>query len=324
MKHHTSEKEDDCLVTVRCIAYNHEPYIRQCLDGFVMQKTNFKFEAIVHDDASTDNTASIIREYAEQYPDIIKPIYETENQYSKNDGSLRRIMDEHTYGKYVALCEGDDYWTDPLKLQKQVDFLEANSECTLYVSNGFGYIEAEKRTIILNSIPTKESKFLTMHEVLIEKNGLIPTASMLFRREMYETEPDWCLNAPVGDRPLRMWCAINGKIYYDVTPMVTYRKGSIGSFTQRVKNVNYARHIYDDMCVFFDAFDEYTHKKYHSEVQYMKDREEHYYYRRIGDISSALNSNFFKRYSYKKQVFLRLKYKFPNLYKLYQKVKKKG
>lgn len=118
----------ELMVTIRCLVYNHEPYLRQCLDGFVMQQTNFRFEAIVHDDASTDGSAAIIREYAAKYPDIIKPIYETENQYSKRDGSIRRIMNEHTHGKYVAMCEGDDYWTDPLKLQKQVDFLESHPE----------------------------------------------------------------------------------------------------------------------------------------------------------------------------------------------------
>lgn len=96
-----------------------------------MQKTNFRFEAVVHDDASTDGTADIIREYAEKYPDIIKPIYETENQYSKKDGSLGRIMDAACTGKYIAMCEGDDYWTDPLKLQKQVDFLETHLECSM-------------------------------------------------------------------------------------------------------------------------------------------------------------------------------------------------
>lgn len=121
------------LVCIRCITYNHEKYIRDALEGFVMQKTNFKFEAIVHDDASTDNTAAIIREYAEKYPDIIKPIYETENQYSKNDGSLRRIMNAaiHQKAKYIAFCEGDDYWTDPYKLQKQVEFMENNPNCSL-------------------------------------------------------------------------------------------------------------------------------------------------------------------------------------------------
>ena len=127
---------DTPMVSIRCITYNHEPYIRQCLEGFVMQKTNFKFEAIVHDDASTDHTADIIREYAAKYPDIIKPIYETENQYSKHDGSIRRIMDAACTGKYMACCEGDDYWIDPFKLQKQVDFLEANPEYSV-CSGGF-------------------------------------------------------------------------------------------------------------------------------------------------------------------------------------------
>ena len=129
----------EIIVAIRCITYNHEPYIRDCLDGFVMQKTNFKFVAIVHDDASTDGTANIIKEYAEKYPDIIKPIFEIENQYSKKDGSLQRIMNdaiEATGAKYVAMCEGDDYWIDPYKLQKQVDFMEANPD---YVLTCHGY-----------------------------------------------------------------------------------------------------------------------------------------------------------------------------------------
>ena len=99
------------VVAIKCLAYNHEPYIRECLEGFVMQQTNFRFVAIVHDDASTDKTADIIREYETKYPEIIKPIYETENQYSKHDGSLGRIMDaaiDATRAKYIALCEGDD------------------------------------------------------------------------------------------------------------------------------------------------------------------------------------------------------------------------
>jgi glycosyltransferase involved in cell wall biosynthesis len=118
------------LVSIRCLVYNHEPFLRQCLDGFVMQQTTFPFEAIVHDDASTDGSAAIIREYAEKYPDIIKPIYETENQYSKHDGSIRRAIEAvmHPASKYIAVCEGDDYWTDPNKLQIPVDFLEAHPD----------------------------------------------------------------------------------------------------------------------------------------------------------------------------------------------------
>ena len=123
----------DPLVSIRCLVYNHEPYLRQCLDGFVMQQTSFPFEAIVHDDASTDGSAAIIREYAEKYPDIIKPVYETENQWGK--GTIKKNMDAvmSPKSKYIAICEGDDYWTDPHKLQLQVDFLEEHPDYSFSV-----------------------------------------------------------------------------------------------------------------------------------------------------------------------------------------------
>ena len=115
------------------MAYNHASYIRQCLDGFMMQKTNFLFEVLIHDDASTDGTQEIIREYADRYPELINPIYQIENQYSKGISPLRQILFPMAKGKYIALCEGDDYWIDPLKLQKQVDFLESHNELTFCV-----------------------------------------------------------------------------------------------------------------------------------------------------------------------------------------------
>ena len=140
-------KNTSPLLAIRCLAYNHEPYIRQCLEGFVMQKTDFPFVAIVHDDASTDKTADIIREYAEKYPDIIKPIFESENKYSKHDGSIRRIMNAAMPKsvKYIAVCEGDDYWTDPEKLQKQVGFLERNPEYVFCCHRFKIYNESNKK-----------------------------------------------------------------------------------------------------------------------------------------------------------------------------------
>lgn len=148
------------LVSIRCLVYNHEPYLRQCLDGFVMQKTTFPFEAIVHDDASTDGSAAIIREYAEKYPDIIKPIYETENQYSKHDGSIKQAMDSvmSPNSKYIALCEGDDYWTDPHKLQLQVDFLESHPDYSFSVHD-FKVLEDVNQ------------KFRDSHPILFLKEG---------------------------------------------------------------------------------------------------------------------------------------------------------
>jgi len=117
------------IVSICCITYNHEPYIREAIEGFLMQKTNFPIEIIIHDDASTDNTAGIIREYEQKHPEIFKCIYQKENQYSKGvRGITARFTFPNARGKYIALCEGDDYWTDPLKLQKQVDFLEENED----------------------------------------------------------------------------------------------------------------------------------------------------------------------------------------------------
>ena len=118
------------LVTIRCTVYNQAKYLRQCLDGFVMQQTTFPYEAIVHDDASTDGSADIIREYAERYPDIIKPVLEDENQYSKGGGVMWKKINAtmHPDSKYIAYCEGDDYWCDPHKLQLQVDFLESHPD----------------------------------------------------------------------------------------------------------------------------------------------------------------------------------------------------
>ena len=124
-----SKQEQPLMVSINCIAYNQEKYIRQALEGF-------RFEAIVHDDASTDGTAAVICEFAQKYPHIIKPILETENQYSKKDGSLNRIMLAACKGKYMAMCEGDDYWTDPQKLQKQIDFMEAHPDYAMCFHNG--------------------------------------------------------------------------------------------------------------------------------------------------------------------------------------------
>ncbi|MCQ2304430.1 MAG: glycosyltransferase [Bacteroidales bacterium] len=198
----------DCLVSISCFTYNHEPYIRQCLDGFVMQQTNFRFEAIVHDDASTDGTADIIREYAEKYPDIIKPIFETENQYSKHDGSLGRIMNEACTGKYIAMCEGDDYWTDPLKLQKQVDFLEEHEE----------YSMCFHKVVIESEMPEEWQKHFFDH---IEErtytardiydNWCVPTCSVLYRKDRLHYKQN--KNIVFGDIYTWLLLAETGKLY---------------------------------------------------------------------------------------------------------------
>ena len=126
------------LVSVISITYNQEPYIRECLDGFLKQKTDFPWEVIIHDDASTDHTADIIREYYEKRPDVFHVIIERNNQYSTGKDFMLSLF-EQASGKYIAFCEGDDYWNDPLKLQKQFDFLENNRDYSLCGTNAYFY-----------------------------------------------------------------------------------------------------------------------------------------------------------------------------------------
>lgn len=158
-------KSKEIVVSISCITYNHVPYIRECLDGFLMQECEFSFEVLIHDDASTDGTAEIIREYQEKFPDIIKPVIQKENQYSKGVRSIgTKFNIPRAKGKYIAMCEGDDYWTDPLKLQKQVDFLEANSDYTITVGGFISkneYSDAQKTIIRKNKTQNNNNKGYT-------------------------------------------------------------------------------------------------------------------------------------------------------------------
>jgi len=199
------------LVSVVCTTYNHELYIAQALDGFVMQQCNFPIEVIVHDDASTDNTVEIIKEYAKKYPDLIRPILQTENQYSKGFNIWGYLFTEEARGKYIALCEGDDYWTDSNKLQKQVDFLEENPEYGMSYSKAI-YSTKKGR----NQKNNFGKNYLSFENLLM--NNVIPTLTTVFRKNLYfqyaiEIKPEekqWLL----GDYPLWLWIAKNNKLFY--------------------------------------------------------------------------------------------------------------
>ena len=219
-------------VSIQCLVYNHEPYLRQCLDGFVMQKTSFRFEAIIHDDVSTDGSADIIREYARKYPEIIKPIYETENQYSKHDDSLLRVLKKAMTGEYIAICEGDDYWTDPLKLQKQVDYLESHPECALCFHNAIQHWQDGSQP----DSPFSELEERDYTGLEVTENWIIPTASMVYRSSclpQYETLMKKAKRPfTFGDTPLAAACANCGTLHALKDTMSVYRR-TPDSFTLR-------------------------------------------------------------------------------------------
>jgi glycosyltransferase involved in cell wall biosynthesis len=209
------------LLSVCCTTYQHVHFIRQAIEGFLMQRTSFPIEIIIRDDASKDGTAAIVKEYAERHPNLIRAILNEENQFSKG---VRPMPDaiSHARGKYIAICEGDDYWTDPLKLQKQVDFLEANPSVSMVFHNVWVRHQESRWDRFLNH-GIKKDRF-TLADVLASE-WFVGTCSMVYRRSALEgvdTSPfSWCLS---GDMVLQFHLAQAGDFVYMDAVMGVYRR----------------------------------------------------------------------------------------------------
>ncbi len=235
------------LVSVCCITYNHEEFIHEAVDSFLMQETNFPIEIIIHDDASTDNTANIIREYQEKYSHLIKVILQTENQYTlRRFGFLSDLFNE-ARGKYIALCEGDDYWTDPLKLQKQVDFLEQHPECiSCHHWHDYAYPMGDGEFKVVPA-PTENqgyfpSKIATVREIFANKLR-IKTRTHMFRNILQEL-PEWFIKVTFGDVPLSMILGKYGKFGFIDESMAVYRQTGQGVSSQgKDKSSFYVEHF---------------------------------------------------------------------------------
>lgn len=256
-------------VSIICNAYNHEAYIADALEGFVMQKTTFPFEVLVHDDASTDNTAQIIREYEEKYPQLIKPIYETENQYSKKDGSLERIQYGRARGDYIALCEGDDYWTDPLKLQKQFDAMERNPQVDMCAHQASMYdCRVGKVTQVLT--PVQESRILTADEVIRGGGGYFATNSLFFRKTIQEKIPMFRQYLEL-DYTIQIHGALRGGVLFLDDNMSVYRLLTNGSWTQRIAGdpKKCAAH-WQEIITMLSILDKETFGKYSESIEWCK------------------------------------------------------
>lgn len=220
--------DDSVLVSISCITYNHAAYIRQCLDGFLLQKTNFKFEILIHDDCSTDGTMEIIKEYENKYPDIIKPMYEKENQYQNGKPSGSTVWNlPRAKGKYWAMCEGDDFWTDEYKLQKEVDFLEQNNDYGMIYTRARKYFD-DARKYSKNIFGTDYKNFKS----LLLTGNCIPTLSICARTnllwkylvDVVPNEKNWLM----GDYPMWLWMSKNSKIMFlpDITCVYRVLKNS--------------------------------------------------------------------------------------------------
>jgi len=217
--HHVWRDDAPPLVSIKCITYNQEAYISDAIEGFLKQETTFPVEIIIHDDASTDKTAEIIREYASRFPSLIRPYYQSENQYSKGIGLIRTVLSDMCTGKYIALCEGDDYWTDSLKLQKQVEFMESNTD-TVLCFHKVKILELDGS--LVDDYITKVPNHYQSIEALATYGNYIHTPSVL-HRNILKTYPEQLNKSPLGDFFVYMLLAQNGKLGMIDQTMSVYR-----------------------------------------------------------------------------------------------------
>ncbi len=302
---------NEIKVSIVCNAYNHEAYIRSALEGFVKQKTNFSFEVLIHDDASTDKTADIIREFEKKYPEIIKPIYQTENQYSKKDGSLGRIQIGRVKGKYIALCEGDDYWTDPLKLQKQYDALEANPQIDICATAA----KTEKNGQIVGEIsPAFENKIFSAKEVILGGGGFVATASLMYRATFRKNPPPF-LQLLSLDYSLQIAGALRGGMIYLAEPTCVYRLTTPGSWTVRMRNAPHDKCKHTEKVInMLQCLDEHTSGKFHQVIDKVIKDHEFSMFIIDRDYKSARKKDYrvqFKKLRLHTQLVMQLGYYFP-------------
>lgn len=242
------------LVSIACISYNQAKYIREAIESFLMQKTNFTYEILIHDDASTDGTDQIIKEYALKYPNLIFPTYQSENQFSKG---VRRILATFVFpkcrGKYIALCEGDDYWLSSDKLQKQVDILDARDDISFCFHNNLIIDENDAEKVCISN--PKQSIVTTIEDII--DAWYVMTCSIMFRNAFIKELPPWYSNFKTGDYILQLILATHGDVYYIDEIMGVYRihKGGI-SRTFKMYDSQY------DLIDLLLNFNKYTNNQY--------------------------------------------------------------
>lgn len=256
---------------VVCITYNQANFIKDALDGFVMQKTDFRFEVLVGDDCSTDGTSEIIAKYAEKYPDIIKHI-----RHEKNMGGQKNSINimKRVTAPYMALCEGDDYWTDPNKLQIQVDILEKNkhlngcfhrAEVRKEPNVKYWYSDSEFKPDSQGKIYWPNYDFKPKNNLCSIKNiieGCIATASVVYRYDKNFRYPDWFEDVFVaGDRAMHSFMIKSGFFYYIDKPMSVYRM-SKGSNSSNNGNLDNLAQTTKDWLELFDKLDDYFDNRY--------------------------------------------------------------
>jgi glycosyltransferase involved in cell wall biosynthesis len=321
-------------VSICCITYNQEKYVRKTIEGILMQKTQFQIEIIISDDASTDNTPQIIMEYEAKYPDIIRAIYRNENEYSKGNHLL--IFNFNlAKGKYIATCEGDDYWSDENKLQRQFECLEKNSDSVMcvhtvrYISEE-GNIREDYRPLNLKEGEINGDNLIRM--IMLDKEHCpFQLSSYFFRydylNELVNETPKFISQAPVGDIPLMLFLATKGNFFYIKEEMSYYRRNSVSSWSCGQRLITNKIKHYEAYINAIKLYDIYTDYKYSKIIDHYIAENEFLClkicnnYPKMKDIKYR---EFYKKMDIIKKIRVHICNKIPFVEKLYSKWKEKA
>ena len=221
------------LVSICTITYNHEKYIAEALDSFLMQKTDFPIEIVIDDDCSTDDTAKVINKYIKKYPNIIRANFRSENvgMMANFIGNINKAN-----GEYIALCEGDDYWIDKNKLSYQVEEMELHKKCDLSFHSAVELAGLNKGKIISNH--SKSNKVFEVKDVILGGGEFCPTASLLFKKSVLTNLSDLMSKAPVGDHFIQIIAASSGGALFLSRAMSIYRVGHLESWLSNMKRLD--------------------------------------------------------------------------------------
>ena len=294
-------------VCVECITFNHAPYIVDCMNGFTIQKTAFPYVCCIIDDASTDDEPQVIRKYIKENFNMddqsVVRIEETNdyvlwfaqhkinkncyfavyflkyNHYTVKKNKGLYVSDWHNNAKYIAFCEGDDYWSDSLKLQKQFDFMENHKECTLCFHSHYNLLPSNE---IYVQKPSVIKQFYKIEDIISSQGGFMATNSMFFLGNLINNEikPDFWKNCPVGDAPVKLLLASKGLVGYIDEEMSVYRVLVSGSWTSKQQNIKNRRKHHVAILKMYDEFDAYTGYKYHKVIKKKKRKNKKIMFRR--------------------------------------------
>lgn len=311
------------LVSINCITYNHENFISKALDGFLMQKTNFEYEIIIGEDCSTDNTRVIIEKYMNQYPNIIKLITSDSNvgMSSNNERVFKASM-----GKYIAICEGDDYWIDPNKLQKQVDFMKEHEECTM-VFHSAKVLNVANNEEEDSINPYNKTMIINNTKLFYGGGDNIATASILYIRDFMNKKPAFYKASPVGDHALALLLSAHGAIGYINEVMSVRTLWVPGSWNTRYNRVidmdKKVEHI-NAMERVLLMYNEYTNYRFENDIKrrVISGRIEMAKLKSIPPFKDSRVNEVLKQLKFRSQIRIKLGYYFPRIYSLYNKIKK--